>query len=110
MSIKIFKQEEGIAREISESYSVLNLVTAKDSDKLSVAISIAKDHKEVTKTTSDRIYFVLEGEIQANNLVAKEGEVVFVPANTEYEFKGAFKAVLINSPPFRKTDEKISKL
>ncbi len=111
MAIRIIKSEEGVSRKISDSYSVLNLLTANDSDNVSLAISTAKDHDETTKTTSDRVYFVLEGELIINdNLIAKKGDVVFISANTVYNFKGSFKAVLVNSPPFKKVNESRSKL
>lgn len=103
MTIKIIKSENGVSRKISESYSVLNLLTASDSDNISLAVSTAENHNETTKTTSDRAYYLLEGElIVDDNLVAKKGDIVFIPANTEYNFKGSFKAVLVNSPPFKK--------
>ncbi len=111
MTIKIIKSENGIIRKISDSYSVLNLLTANDCDNVSLAVSTAKNHDETTKTKSDRAYYILEGElIVNNNLVAKKGDVVFVSSNTEYNFKGSFKAILVNSPPFKKTNESISKL
>ena len=111
MAIKIIKSEDGICRKISDSYSVLNLLTAHDSDNVSLAVSSADNHDETTKTTSDRVYYILEGElIVDDNLVAKKGDVVFVSANTEYNFKGSFKAILVNSPPFKKANEEITKL
>ena len=111
MAIKIIKSENGVSRKISDSYSVLNLLTANDSDNVSLAVSSADNHNESTKTTSDRVYYILEGELIVDDiLVAKKGDVVFVSANTEYNFKGSFKAVLVNSPPFKKTNEEISKL
>jgi ethanolamine utilization protein EutQ (cupin superfamily) len=111
MSIKIIKQEDGINRKISDSYSVLNLLTGFDSNNVSLAISTAKNHNETTKTKSDRVYYILEGElIVDDNLIAKKGDVVFVSSNTNYNFKGSFKAVLVNSPPFKKENETISKL
>ena len=111
MVIKIIKSKDGIKRKISDSHSALNLLTANDSDYVSLAVSSANNHNETTKTTSDRVYYVLEGElIVDDNLVAKKGDVVFVSKNTEYNFKGSFKAVLVNSPPFKKANEEISKL
>ena len=96
MTIKIIKSENGIIRKISDSYSVLNLLTANDCDNVSLAVSTAKNHDETTKTKSDRAYYILEGElIVNNNLVAKKGDVVFVSSNTEYNFKGSFKAILV---------------
>jgi ethanolamine utilization protein EutQ (cupin superfamily) len=108
MATKIIKSKDGINRKISNSYSVLNLLTANDSDKVSLAVSTANNHDETTKTSSDRVYYILEGELTINDdLVAKKGDVVFVSANTEYTFKGSFKAILVNSPPFKKANESI---
>lgn len=110
MGIKIIKKEDGVSRKIAESYSVLNLLTSNDSDNVSLAVSIAKDHDEITKAISDRVYYVLEGELIIDGEAAEIGDVVFVGANTEYNFRGTFKAVLVNSPPFKKNDEVIFKL
>ncbi|MFA7718124.1 MAG: hypothetical protein WC875_05395, partial [Candidatus Absconditabacterales bacterium] len=78
---------------------------------LSVGISTAENHNETTKTTSDRVYYILEGELIANDsLSAKKGDVVFIPGNTEYNFKGNFKAILVNSPAFKVGNETILKL
>lgn len=111
MAIKIIKSEDGISRKISDSYSVLNLLTAHDSDIVSLAVGSADNHDETTKTTSDRVYYILEGKLIINdNLVAKKGDVAFVSANTEYNLKESFKAVLVNSPSFKKTNKKTIKL
>ncbi len=109
MNIKLFKKEDAVARKISESYSVFNFLTADDSDKVSIAVGNATNHDEITKTNSDRAYFILEGKIIVNNnLIGKTGDVIFIPSNTEYSFKGTFKAIIVNSPPFKKLNEKIS--
>lgn len=101
-NVKLFRKEEGVVRKISETYSVLNLLTAKDSDKVSVAVGTATDHVETTKTLSDRAYYIIDGEMIVNDEIrGGKGDVVFVPANTKYHFSGTFKAVLINSPPFK---------
>jgi mannose-6-phosphate isomerase-like protein (cupin superfamily) len=104
-----FRPEDGIVRKISESYSVLNLLTAQQSEQISLAIGTAIDHEETTQTSSERVYFVLEGEIIVNDeMIIKVGEVVYIPANIEYRFKGSFKAIIINSPAFRAGNEKKS--
>lgn len=101
MPIKLFKKEDAVIRRISDSYSVLNFLTIADSDKVSLGVSEANNHVETTKTSSDRAYYVLEGEIIVNNDIhAMPGDVIYVPANTEYKFQGTFKAVIVNSPPF----------
>jgi len=103
MSIKLFKKEEAKERKISDSYSVFNMLTGSDSEKLSVAVGDAKKHIETTQTKSDRAYYILEGEVQVNNeIIAKAGDVVFISAGMRYSFTGTFKAVIVNSPPFKK--------
>ncbi len=110
MSIKLFKKEEASVRKISDSYSVANYLTAADSGRVSLAVSIARDHKETTETSSDRAYFILEGEMIVNdNLVGQAGDVIYIPANTEYNFKGTFKTVIVNSPAFRPENESVIK-
>ncbi|MEI6650169.1 MAG: hypothetical protein WCL23_01905 [Candidatus Moraniibacteriota bacterium] len=106
MNIKIIRSRESAERKISDSYSVLNLLTAEESNRVSIAVGIANDHVETTKTTSDRAYYILKGELIVDGeSVAETGDVVFIPADTEYRFEGTFTAVLVNSPPFRKENE-----
>ena len=108
MPIKLFKKEDAAIRRISNSYSVLNFLTVTDSDNVSLAVSEADNHVETTKTSSDRAYYVLEGEIIVNDdFHAGIGDVIYIPANTEYKFQGTFKAVIVNSPPFNKNKEAI---
>jgi len=105
MSIKIITQKEGIERRISDTYTVMNFITAADSDKFSLAMSTANQHNKTTLSTSERAYYILEWELIIDGQRAKEGDVVFISANTKYNFKGNFKAILINSPPFKIENE-----
>jgi len=109
--IKLFKKEEGFVRKITDSFSVLNLLTSQDSDKVSVAVGTAVDHYETTEPSGDRAYFILEGKMIVNkNIIGNVGDVVFASAKTTYQFEGTFKAVIINSPPFRKKEENITEI
>lgn len=111
MSVKIIKHSEGFIRKISDSYSVLNLLTVNECTNISLWESRADNHEEISKTSSDRVYYILEGKILVNdNIYGEKGDVIFIPSNTEYSFKWTFKAILINSPAFRKENETISKL
>jgi hypothetical protein len=110
MDIKIITPEDWKIRIISDSYSVLNLLTIDDSKNISVAVSSAIDYNKTTKTTSDRVYYILDGELEINGQNAKKWAIVFIPANTEYSFQGTFNAVLINSPAFQETNETITHL
>jgi ethanolamine utilization protein EutQ (cupin superfamily) len=106
MPIKLFKKEDAVIRKISDSYQISNLLTITDSDKVSLGVSEANNHVETTKTSSDRAYYVLEGEIIVNDdFHAMPGDVIYISANTEYKFQGTFKAVIVNSPPFNKNKE-----
>ena len=60
MPTKIIKNQDGIIRKISNTYSVLNLLSANDSNNVSLSVSTAENHNETTKTTSDRAYYILE--------------------------------------------------
>jgi len=104
--MRIIKNNEWIERKISDSYSVLNLLTADECENISVAVCNASDINKTTQTSSDRVYYILEWEFVGNNkLVAKKWDLVFIPGNTKYTFKWNFKAVLINSPAFKKENE-----
>ncbi len=113
--ILLIKKEDAVKRKISKSYAVNNFLTKNSSDNVSVAVSEAKNHSETTKNIrSDRVYYVLEGNLVVKRdnkqFVAETGDAIFIPKNTEYHFKGTFKAVVINSPAFNPEDEKITEL
>ncbi|MFH1751938.1 MAG: hypothetical protein ABH821_03305, partial [archaeon] len=97
-------------RKVSESYSVKSFLTCNDSERVSVAVSEGANYNETTKNSSDRVYYVLGGELTINDsLKAGKGDLVFISGGTEYNFKGTFKAVLINSPAFNKENEETRK-
>ena len=102
-SMKIIRKADAVARKIADSYTVNNLLTAQDSELISVAMSEANEHEEVTTALSERAYYILDGEITVDDkLVGKPGDVIYIPKDTTYKFSGSFKAVLVNSPPFGK--------
>jgi ethanolamine utilization protein EutQ (cupin superfamily) len=104
--MKIIKANEWIKRNISDSYLISNLLTSNQCESLSVAVSDANNINKTTQTSSDRVYYILEWEFLGNDeLVAKKWDLIFIPGNTKYNFKGNFKAVLINSPAFKKENE-----
>lgn len=108
--ILLIKARQGIIRKISKTYQVTNFLTKEHCKNLSVAISKARNHKEVTKNIkSDRVYYILTGNLVVSRggkkFIAKKGDILFIPKNTKYQFQGTFEAVLINSPAFRKENE-----
>lgn len=111
MTVKLIKNKDGKSRSIADSYEVLNLLTAEDSEQMSVAVGRATVHKEVTQNKSDCVYYLSEGEMIVNGeLKAKSGDVVYISGNTEYKFEGTFRAVIVNSLPFKKKNEDILKI
>lgn len=115
MTIQLIKKNQGITRKISETYNVTNFLTRDTSENVSLAIGEAINHSETTKNVgSDRIYYVIEGKLfvkkENKEFVAEVGDIIFIPKDTEYQFKGTFKAILINSPAFSPKNERISKL
>lgn len=103
MSIKIFKKGLAVKRDISPSHSVFNLLTAKDSERLSLGLATTQNHLETTTTHNERVYYVLEGKMIVNKEIHGEpGDVILISTETEYTFQGTFKAIVINSPPYKK--------
>jgi ethanolamine utilization protein EutQ (cupin superfamily) len=108
MPIHHITPQNGSIRKVSESYAILNLLTAQESENVSVAIGTATNHNETTSTSSERVYFILEGEMTINDeILAKQGEVIYIPKHTEYSFKGTFKTLIINVPAFKLKNENI---
>ncbi len=112
MKIKIIKKNKCVVRKISRTYKVKNFLTKDLTKNISLAIGEATKHSEITKNIrSDRIYYVLRGKllIKKGNkkFIAKPGDVIYISRNTQYNFEGTFKAILINSPAFDSKDERI---
>lgn len=113
-TVKLVKESEAVERKIADSYSVFNMLSKNDSDNLSMVISRATNHRETAlNTKSDRIYYVTKGEIKlkagGDEFDAGIGDLVFIPANTEYEFSGTFEAIQVLSPPFDPANEPLDK-
>ena len=108
--IKIVKASEAIERKVADTYSVFVMLSKEDSKKLSICLSKAKNHKEIAfNTKSDRIYYVTKGNVGIKTgeqeFKANEGDLIFISANTKYEFSGTFEAVQVLSPPFDPANE-----
>lgn len=107
----IFKRKaEASVVKLEESYSVIDYVTRQEAPKFSVAVGRLKGrHWKTMNKASDRAYYIVEGTIkfifENQTLEAKQGDVVYIRANTPYSMEGTGKAVLINSPPFDPTNE-----
>jgi ethanolamine utilization protein EutQ (cupin superfamily) len=108
--IRIVKASEAIERKIGNTYSVFVMLSKEDSKNLSMCLSKAKKHKEITlNIKSDRIYYIIKGKVkietEGQKFEASKGDLVFITANTKYKFSGTFEAVQVLSPPFDPTNE-----
>jgi len=108
--MKLVKRDQAISRKVTDNYTVLQMLTGKDSDKLSMVISKATDHREIAlNTKSDRLYYILNGTVKVRSdgkeILAEKGDLVFLSSNTKYEFEGTFEAVQVMSPSFDPKNE-----
>lgn len=101
---KIVRASDAISRQIAETYKANNFITKDISPNVSLAVNEATNHQEAEYTKYDRIYYVIEGEIEfdfGGEIVSvKAGDSCFVSRDTEYKFGGTFKSVVINQPAF----------
>jgi ethanolamine utilization protein EutQ (cupin superfamily) len=108
--IKVVKASEAKERKVADTYSVFGMLSEEDSKNLSMCLSKAKNHKEIAlNTKSDRIYYITKGKVkikaEGKSLEAGKGDLIFISANTKYEFNGTFEAVQVLSPPFDPANE-----
>ncbi|PLS81328.1 hypothetical protein CYG49_02225 [Candidatus Saccharibacteria bacterium] len=101
---KIIRNSDSTVREIAETYQARNYITKDLSPNVSLAINTAKQHKELETTQYDRIYYVIDGElditIEGETAKVNAGDSVFISKGSEYHFGGTFEAVVVNQPAF----------
>jgi len=102
---KLVKNSDCVTRNHNDSYSIKNYLTKDFNQNFSLAISELNGEHELTKSVaSDRVYYFIEGsatfDIEGSELNVAREDTLFIEKNTEYSFKGKFKAVLINMPAF----------
>lgn len=65
---------------------------------------VTTHHGKVKSKSSDRIYFVLEGEgyfeIEGQKIDVKPTDVVIVPRDTIYDYFGKMKLFLVHTPAY----------
>ncbi|OIN89542.1 hypothetical protein AUJ59_01265 [Candidatus Beckwithbacteria bacterium CG1_02_47_37] len=66
-------------------------------------------HPKMKSFNSDRLYFILQGkgEFIVNNqsVTVKQKEVIIIPKNTPYNYKGKFTCFLVHCPAFDRKQE-----
>jgi mannose-6-phosphate isomerase-like protein (cupin superfamily) len=79
---------------------------ASGDDSLSASmIDVRGGHPAILSTHSDRVYVVLSGtgtfDIDGKNYSVGERDVVFLPKNTAYSYRGEMELFLVHAPGFR---------
>lgn len=91
--------------EVEKGYIVDNYIS-KDDD---IGYSVVRTHLDgrhpfMKNTNSNRTYYLINGEasfyINDQIINVSSGEMMIVPKNTKYAFKGKFDAILIDCPAF----------
>jgi ethanolamine utilization protein EutQ (cupin superfamily) len=101
---KVVKASEATVRQIADNKTANNLITKEISPNISLAITSAIDYYEKETTEYDRIYYVLDGEMQlvidGTRSMLTVGDACFIEKGTAYEMRGTFNAVTVNQPAF----------
>lgn len=101
---KIVRQSEGIIRKIAKNKTANNLISKDISPNVSFATTSASDYYEKETTLYDRIYYMLDGELELtiDEEISRlhKGDSCFIGKDTTYEMRGTFEAVTVNQPAF----------
>ncbi len=106
MKYKVIKSSEVEEKDFGY-IRVKQLLNQKDVDNISVSIvKIDGKNKKVINTTSEAIYYVLDGKgifnIGGDEVEVETGDLVFIPKGTPYFDKGKLTMLSINSPRFNR--------
>lgn len=101
---KIVRKLEGSIRQIAPNKTATNLIGKDISPTVSFATTKASNYYEEETTPYDRIYYVLEGELEltiaGEASMLQKGDTCFLSKGTTYEMRGTFEAVTVNQPAF----------
>lgn len=81
-----------------------------DFERASAAVfEVNERHGRVRNLLSDRVYLVLEGAgefvIDSNIISVSKYDVVIVPKDTEYDYRGKMKLFLVHCPAYDPTSD-----
>ena len=99
----IFDENKSV--EVEKGYIVDNYISIEDNIGYSVVRThLDGKHPYMKNTNSNRTYYLIKGNatfyFEYKNIDLFEGEMLVVPKDTKYAFKGCFDAILIDSPAF----------
>lgn len=99
----IYDKEKSI--EVEKNYVVDNYLSECDNVGYSmVRTHLDGSHPFMKNIKSNRTYYLLNGYakfyFEDNIIELNEGEMLTIPLNTKYAFKGKFDALLVDCPAF----------
>lgn len=104
----VFDKNKSI--EVEKGYVVDNYISDDDDIGYSmVRTHLDGAHPFMKNVKSNRTYYIIDGfakfYFEDSNIEISSGEMISIPANTKYAFKGKFDAILVDHPAFRVVDD-----
>lgn len=98
--------------EVEKNYIVDNYLSQKDNMGYSIVRThLNGKHPYMKNINSNRTYYLLKGEatfyFDDNRITVEEGDMIVIPKDTKFAFKGIFDAILVDSPAFNPDDDVI---
>lgn len=98
--------------EVEKGYIVDNYLSKENNMGYSVVRThLNGKHPFMKNINSNRTYYLIDGEaifvVENESFDVKSGEMIIIPKNTKYAFKGKFNAILIDCPAFDPKDDVI---
>ncbi len=106
----VFDEKKSI--EVEKGYIVDNFLSKDDGVGYSmVRTHLNGKHPFMKNVNSNRTYYLLNGKatfvFDKEMIKVKSGEMLTIPKNTKYAFKGNFDAILVDGPAFDVRDDVI---
>lgn len=105
-----FEKDKSI--EVEKGYVVDNYISSSDGIGYSmVRTHLDGKHPYMKNKKSNRTYYLIDGNakfyFENETMEIDIGDMLVIPANTKYAFKGKFDAILVDSPAFNPEDDVI---
>ena len=92
--------------EVEKNYIVDNYLSEKDDVGYSIVRThLNGKHPYMKNILSNRTYYILNGKgeffFEEEIINLEQGDMLTIPCNTKYAFKGKFDAILVDYPAFK---------
>lgn len=106
----IFDKSKSV--EVEKGYVVDNYLSKQENMGYSmVRTHLDGKHPFMKNVRSNRTYYLIDGEaifaFDDEKIAIQSGEMLVIPKDTKYAFKGKFDAILVDSPAFDAADDVI---